>query len=251
MKRIAVVIISLMAGVLLAQTESPKDALLNKLVEKYKNVNEISVVMEMNMSMMGSTMKVPIKLWTKGGLARADSSVQVPGVEQKMEQIMLNDGKTISMYSSMNNTIMTIDLSKLPDEIKSKMNRGTTNPALDVEILNKIKDKINVEETTRGGKKLYLITINDIESIKSALNMPAGNLQPGGQLPFKKIVYMIDFETLLPVKLEIYADGDTPGMWIDFIDVKIGGVPDSIFDVKFPQDAKKIDMTDSIKNLGK
>jgi hypothetical protein len=40
-------------------------------------------------------------------------------------------------------------------------------------------------------------------------------------------------------------------MWIDFIDVKIGGVPDSIFDVKFPQDAKKIDMTDSIKNLGK
>lgn len=232
-------------GMLFAQVESPKDVLIKRITEKYKDIKEMSATIEINMSMMGTTMKMPMKVWTKNGLTRVDASMVIPGSEQKMESITLNDGKTITTYNNLNNTIMTINLDKLPEDLKNKVQQSTNAPVgFDADLFNKIKDQIVVEETNKNGKKVYLITVKDIEAIKSSLNMPAGNTP----LPFKKIFYWIDYESLNPLKMEFFAESETSGMWIDFLEMKTS-VPDNIFKVSFPPDAKKIDMTDSAKGL--
>ncbi len=111
-------IVLITAGFSFSQTENPRDVLFNKLVEKYKNVSEMSAVVEMNMSMMGMTMKMPTKMWMKGNLTRMDVSMMVPGTDRTMEQIAINDGNTISIYNSLNNTLMSVDLNKLPEETR-------------------------------------------------------------------------------------------------------------------------------------
>ncbi|MGB9642378.1 MAG: LolA family protein [Candidatus Ratteibacteria bacterium] len=232
-------------GMIFAQSESPKDVLMKRLAEKYKNIQEMSATLEVNMSMLGTTMKIPMKIWTKGVLARVDVSMIIPGTEQKMESTTINDGKTVTTYNNLNNTIMTIDLDKLPEELKNRVKQSTGSPAgFNVEMLNKIKDQIVVEETNKNDKKVYLITVKDIEAIKNSLNMPAVN----APMPFKKILYWIDYESLNPLKMEFIAESDTPGMWIDVLEIKTS-VPDGIFKVSFPPDAKKIDMTDSLKGM--
>jgi len=232
-------------GMIFAQVESPKDVLIKRITEKYKDIKEMSATMEINMSMMGTTMKMPMKIWTKGVLERVDVSMVIPGTEQKMESTTINDGKIVTTYNNLNNTIMTIDLDKLPEELKNKVKQSTGSTAgFDAELFNKIKDQIVVEEANKNGKKVYLITVKNIEAIKNSLNMPAGNVT----IPFKKILYWFDYESLNPLKMEFFTESDTPGMWIDVLEIKTF-VPDGIFKVSFPPDAKKIDMTDSVKGV--
>lgn len=252
MKKIIVMasVLLLVTGFSYCQTENPKEVLFNKLIERYKNVNEMSAVVEMNMSMMGTTMKMPMKMWMKGNMFRMDMSMVVPGTDKNMEQIMIGDEKTVSIYNNLNNSIMTIDLNKLPEETRKmvKSQYFSKSMGFDAEMFGKVKDCLSVEEIARNDRKLYLITLDDINAIRNSLNMPPG----AAQIPFKKLVYMIDYNTLIPVKIEIYTEGNTPGVWMDFIELKTTGVQDSIFNVKFPSDTKKIDITDSVKaSLGK
>ncbi|MCM8788612.1 MAG: hypothetical protein NC907_02350 [Candidatus Omnitrophica bacterium] len=230
-----------------SQTESVKDVFSKRIIEKYKDISEVSAVVEMNMSMMGTTMKMPMKMWVKGKMFRMDVSMTVPGADKNMEQITISDGNNVSTYNNLNNTIMVIDINKLPEETKKiiKNQYAAKSVGFDLEIFEKIKDQIKVEETVRNGRKAYLITVDNIDAIKNSLNMPSS----ASQIPFKKLLYIIDFDSLLPLKMEIYADGETPGMWMDFIEIKTSGVPDSVFDVKFPPDAKKMDMTESVKGM--
>ncbi|MCM8822399.1 MAG: hypothetical protein NC831_06250 [Candidatus Omnitrophica bacterium] len=232
-------------GILWSQAESVKDVFSKRIIEKYRDVNEMSAVVEMNMSMMGTTMKMPMKVWVKGKNFRMDMSMVVPGADKNMEQITISDGNTVSTYNNLNNTIMTIDMNKLPEETKKiiKNQYATKSMGFDLEMFEKIKDQIKVEETVRNGRNAYLITVDNIDAIKNTLNMPSSS----SQVPFKKLLYIIDCDSLLPVKMEIYADGETPGLWMDFIEIKTSGVPDSIFNVKFPPDARKMDITETVK----
>ncbi|MCM8815804.1 MAG: hypothetical protein NC931_07515 [Candidatus Omnitrophica bacterium] len=234
-------------GILLSQAESVKDVFSKRIIEKYRDVNEMSAVVEMNMSMMGITMKMPMKVWVKGKNFRMDMSMVVPGTDKNMEQITVSDGNTVSTYNNLNNTIMTIDMNKLPEEMKKiiKNQYATKSMGFDLEMFEKIKDQIKVEETVRNGRKVYLITFDNMEAIRNSFNIPP-SVQ---QLPIKKLLYTIDYDSLLPVKMEIYADGETPGLWMDFIEIKTSGVPDSIFNLKFPSDAKIMDVTESLKDM--
>ncbi|MCM8817755.1 MAG: hypothetical protein NC913_09675, partial [Candidatus Omnitrophica bacterium] len=195
-------------------------------------------------------MQLPMKMWMKGNQVRMDVSMMVPGTDKTMEQITISDGNTISTYNSLNNTIMVIDLNKLPEEIRkmAKNQYAAKSMGFDMEMFGKIKDCLKVDEITRNDRKLYLITLDDINAIKNSLNLPLSTERS----PFKKLVYAIDYNTLLPVKMEVYTEGDTPGMWMDFIELKTSGVQDSVFNVKFPSDAKRMDITDSVRSsLGK
>lgn len=254
MKKVLALIagIFLVTGIVFAQqvpqTQNPIDVLMNKLIEKYKDVKEMSAVIEMNMSMMGMNMKMPMKLWMKGDLFRMDMTMSVPGIDKPMEQIMLSDGKTISTYTNISNTVTVIDLAKLPEDARKKIKQSYNNSmGFDAQIFEKIKEQVKLEETMKNGKKVYLITIDDIEAIKKCLNMPGAETQM--PITMKKLVYSIDYNTLVPVRMEIYTESETPGMWIDFIELKTQGVPDSIFNVSFPADAKKMDMTESVKGM--
>ncbi|MCX7704872.1 MAG: DUF4412 domain-containing protein, partial [bacterium] len=91
MKKIFAVI-CMVSGILFAQTENPKDVLFKRLTEKHSNVNEMSAIIDLNMSMFGATMKMPIKMWMKGNLFRMDTSMEVPGTDKIMQQTIIGDG---------------------------------------------------------------------------------------------------------------------------------------------------------------
>lgn len=230
---------------LFAQSVDIKENFFQKIIDKYRDVKEMSASLEINMSMMGSIMKMPMKIWIKGDKSRMDFSISIPGQTEPMQQIVLNNSKSISMYNNLNNTIMTMDLTKIPEDTKKKISRSN-NFILwsDTELLNRIKSETTVEETSKNGKNVYLITVKNLEAIQNSFNFPTD-----ASAVFKKMIYWVDQENLIPVKMELYVDANTPGIWIDFFDIKIVGVPDNIFDVKFPADAKKIDMTDSLKDF--
>lgn len=236
----------LVVAAVYGQGETAKDILLKKIVEKYKDVNEMSVVVDMSMSMMGTSVKMPMKMWMKGNYFRADASMAIPGTDQTAEQITISDGNTISTYNSLTKSIMVVDLTKLPEETRKRIrNQYLTRGAIDAETLNQIKEFIRVEESTRNDRKIYLITIENFEAIRNVLKMPPAP----SQIPFKKLVYMIDYESLFPLRMEVYTEGETPEMVMDFIEIKTTGVSDSIFNVKFPADAKKMDITETVKGM--
>ncbi len=236
----------MVAGFSYAQTGNVKEILFNKLIEKYRDTKEMSAVLEMNMSMMGTIMKMPMKIWMKGDKFRLDASMSIPGMDKPVNQITLTDGNSVIVYSDLNNTIMTADLTKLPEEARKMALKQSSGNAMvfDVELFNKVKDVLKVEESTRNGKKVYLLVLDNIDAIRSSFSVPAGS-----QMPFKKMVYIIDSITLLPLRMEIYGDAETPGLWMDVIEVNFSGVSDDIFKVSFPKDAKKVDMTDSLKGM--
>lgn len=77
--------------------------------------------------------------------------------------------------------------------------------------MEKIKDKVTVEEVNKDGKKFYLITVANLEAIQNSMNIPVNT-----PMLFKKLLYWLDYESLMPVKMELYGETETPGMWIDF-----------------------------------
>ncbi|MCM8830153.1 MAG: hypothetical protein NC824_04060, partial [Candidatus Omnitrophica bacterium] len=66
---------------------------------------------------------------------------------------------------------------------------------------------------------------------------------------FKKMLIWINPATLFPEKIELYGETDTPAMWIDILDIKTDIIPDYIFKLDIPEDAKYIDMTESVKAM--
>ncbi|HOQ81996.1 MAG TPA: hypothetical protein PLL89_02925 [bacterium] len=233
------------SGFLFAQNLGLKESFFQKITSKYGDVKELSANFEMNMSVMGTSMKMPMKMWVKGNKLRVDATTHMPGMDQAMQITTLLNDKNLITYNSFNNTIMTVNLSDFSDEIKKKLwSNNNFIFGSDIEIWKKIKDKVTVEEVNKDGKKFYLITVANLEAIQNSMNIPVNT-----PMLFKKLLYWLDYESLMPVKMELYGETETPGMWIDFLEIKMSGVPDSIFDVKFPDNAKKMDMTEAFKGM--
>lgn len=53
------------SGFLFAQNLGLKESFFQKITSKYGDVKELSANFEMNMSVMGTSMKMPMKMWVK------------------------------------------------------------------------------------------------------------------------------------------------------------------------------------------
>lgn len=229
--------------------EVNKEEFFTRMAQKYVGMQEVSGKYEMNMLMMGSVMKIPATFWKKGDKMRMDMVISQPGMPKPMEQVILMDGEKIIQYQKMFNTVMTIDLSKLPAEMREQMKQKQMF-MLDANTMNNFKtmlDKVEVAEKVRDGKNFYLITINDLEKIGEMISMPGG--QQNTQQLFKKSLMWIHQDSLFPEKVELYGDSDTPGIWIDFLELKTDSVNASVFNFDIPKDAKVMDITDMVKNM--
>ncbi|HPP66625.1 MAG TPA: hypothetical protein PKX05_01775 [bacterium] len=247
MKR-KIFIVSLLSVVicnfLFAQDIDVKEAFFQKFASRYADVSAVSATLEINMSIADSVIKIPMSMWIKDNRIRLDASIPTVGKNESAQQIILLNNNIISVYNNLKNTIMTVDLDRLSNNSKKKpMNKKSLILTADTELLNKIKENVDVKETMKNDKKFYLLTM-DFDTIINNLN-----IKKNKPMFFKKLVYRVDYETLIPVTLELYGDTDTPGIWINFIEIKTEDVSDSVFDIKFPDDVKKIDITDSIKGI--
>ncbi len=229
--------------------EVNKEEFFTRISQKYEGLQEISGKYEINMPMMGSIMKIPASFWKKGDKMRMDMTISQPGMPKPMEQSVLMDGEKITQYQKAFNTVMTIDLNKLPPEMKAQMKKQQMF-MMDAGTMNNYKnmlDSVDVEEKVRDGKNFYLVTVKDIDKTGGMFSMPGGQQSP--QQMFKKSLMWIHRDSLLPGKMELYGEGDTPGIWIDFLDLKTDSIPASIFKLAIPADAKTMDITDMVKNM--
>lgn len=229
--------------------EVNKEEFFTRISQKYEGLQEISGKYEINMPMMGSIMKIPASFWKKGDKMRMDMTISQPGMPKPMEQSILMDGEKITQYQKAFNTVMTIDLNKLPPEMKAQMKKQQMF-MMDAGTMNNYKnmlDSVDVEEKVRDGKNFYLVTVKDIDKTGGMFSMPGGQQSP--QQMFKKSLMWIHKDSLLPGKMELYGEGDTPGIWIDFLDLKTDSIPASIFKLAIPADAKTMDITDMVKNM--
>ncbi len=251
MKRIFSVFLAIFAlcAVSVLNAEVNKEELFTNMAAKYPGTAEMSGKFEISMPMMGSIMKMPATFWKKGDRMRMDMTITQPGMPKPMEMVMLMDSEKIIQYQKMMNMVITIDLTKLPAEMREQMKKKQMF-GMDKDTMNNFKDmldKIEVTEKTRDGKNFYLITVNDLEKITNMVSMPGGQQAP--QQMFKKMLVWVCTDSLFYDKMEIYGEADTPAMWIDFLEFKTESVPDSVFNLDIPKDAKVMDMTDMIKNM--
>ncbi len=232
------------AGLLNAEVN--KKELFTRIAQKYAGMQEFSGKYEINMQMMGTA-----SFWKKGDKIRIDMVVSQPGMPKPMKINVLIDGEKIIQYQKMLNTVMVIDLNKLPEKMKNQIKQqqsGMVN-ANTIKDLESTIDKLVVEEKTRNGKNFYLITINDVGKIKSMISMLGGQQNPQQMFKIKKALLWIGKGSLFMERMELFGETKTPGMWMDLLEFRTDSIPDSVFKLDIPNDAKIMDITDMIKNM--
>ena len=233
-----------------AQPVEQKAIFFKRLAEKQAELQEISGRFEINMNIMGNNMRIPVKFWNKSEKMRMDIDMSMPGMPSSMEQVIILDSKQLIQYQKMINTVMTADLTRMSEEVRKKIRENQSSMfgwEESISILKKIEDNVEIEEKNRDGKKFYLLTVKDFNKLQ---NMPSIGGNNSKQM-FKKMLLWVDYDSLLPVKMEIYGEAETPGISIDFLELKTGKVSDDVFHIKFPEDVKYMDITDMVNNMFK
>ena len=233
-----------------AQPVEQKTIFFKRLAEKQAELQDLSGRFEINMNIMGNNMRIPVKFWNKSEKMRMDIEMSMPGVPSSMEQVIMMDSKQLIQYQKMINTVMTADLTKMSEEVRKKIRENQSSMfgwEESISILKKIEDNVEIEEKNRDGRKFYLLTVKDFNKLQ---NMPSIGGNNSKQM-FKKMLLWVDYDSLLPVKMEIYGEAETAGISIDFLELKTGKVSDDVFNIKFPEDAKYMDITDMVNNMFK
>lgn len=241
MKKIFVVLTALLCVVFSAQAELNKKEVLTRIGQRYSGIEGISGKYEVSMSTMGDVMKMPVNFWQKGKKLKMDMSMNRPGMPEPMEMSILIDGDKVIQYQKMMNTVITIDINKLPENMRQQMKQQQgfmMNDAV-VNQLYQVLDKVTIEEKTKGGKAYYLITVNDLSTMG---NVASSVGMQGNQDMFKKMLMWVNTVSLFPEKIEFLKDTDTPGMWVDILNINTAPFSDSVFKLDIPADAKYMEM---------
>ncbi len=246
LKKVFLIWIAVVCAAGFLNAEVNKKELFTRIAQKYAGMQEFSGKYEINMQMMGTA-----SFWKKGDKIRIDMVVSQPGMPKPMKINVLIDGEKIIQYQKMLNTVMVIDLNKLPEKMKNQIKQqqsGMVN-ANTIKDLESTIDKLVVEEKTRNGKNFYLITINDVGKIKSMISMLGGQQNPQQMFKTKKALLWIGKGSLFMERMELFGETKTPDMWIDLLEFRTNSIPDSVFKLDIPNDAKIMDITDMIKNM--
>ena len=229
---------------LFSPAEIDKKELLTKIAEKYKNLKSISGRAELNMLMMGNVVKIPVFFWKEGKKTKMKMVMYQPGMPEPMEQIMLFDGKKMMQYQKISNTVIIIDFTKLPEDMKNRIKNQQGLSSLEdfTPKFEKYLEKISVGEKKIKGKSFYVITVNDLQSIGVNSNIPMKQNMP--ESFFKKVDFWIEKNSYLPFKIELFGETETPGLTVKFFEVKTDPIPPEVFKIEIPEDAKIIDMTE-------
>jgi outer membrane lipoprotein-sorting protein len=248
MKKI-VVFLCIFGLIVVSAAEVNKEEVLKKITEKMQSGESITAKIEMNMNMMGNIMTIPTTYWKQGEKFRMEMEFKAPNMEKPMEQIMIFDGKKMWQYQKAMNTVMVIDMEKLPEKFRDKIKEQQGMGESFIPDFKKLADKIEVEEKTKDGKNFYLLAVNDLNELSESMPMQKSM---GSQQFFTKMVTWINKSTYMPERIEFYGASDTPGMWMTFKDLKTGKkLSSSLFTMDIPPDAKIVDMTDMMLNMGK
>jgi outer membrane lipoprotein-sorting protein len=217
----------------------------SRVAQAYKNFQEGTLNFTMGMEMLGSTVEANCMLQKKGEKMRMEMEMPVPNSPTKMTSIAVIDETKMVTYSPLMKTAYTINIGKLPEEMKMQMRSQAFSMPGD-QIAKEIAASgvtPKISKQTRDGHQYIVVQLDDLEKLKGAV--------PGAvQAPkFSKCLFWIDPSTYFISRIEFFSSENKPGMWIILKNIKAHTIPDDVFVLSLPDDVKTIDVTDTMLQI--
>lgn len=225
---------------LLLRANVNKTEFIKKFSEAQKIQEQgLSGNMEINMSMMGIQQKISGKFWTKEGLFRLGTNMQIPDQSSPVESTIVFDGKTF--WNNIGNTmIMKINVDKLPLQFRNTM-KNFASFGMDFEKnINKYYKNINVIEEVKNGSQYYVASLFP-KDLKSNISQ--------SQSSIKKIILWINEKNMLIKKIEVYGVNGQLEMLARFKNLIVQPIPSSMFIFIPPENVQVMDMTSMVANM--
>lgn len=216
--------------------------------QKWSGIQDLQADMAVGMQMFGKMMKVSGTIWQKDKLFRAEMTMPpelMPQSDEPAEPIkvlMVFDGKVMWQLLPMMKMATKIDISELKGTIKNAPFSTSFYSLPDV--------SYQLSEKERNGNAYYFLETK--ESDRFVQNSPVSGM--GVNLPtnmsFQSVGVWVNKDTLFPDLIEFYAQNKTPGMYVEFKNVKTDqGLAPKLFTFQVPKGVQVMDMTASMKAI--
>ncbi len=178
-----------------SEKSSDSEPVLKDLLGKGKAVNEMSFDCETQVG----EQKMLVKTWMKGDKLR--NEIESPEGDGKIINIIDNAAGVVYVYHPEQKMATKMDISMAQQD-------GSSSPQEDLEAMNPEKMKYVGKDTIDGKRCLvYEITEDNVGTSK---------------------VWLWE-ENGIPVRMEVISDGEK--MVMEYRNIKIGGIPDSMFEL--------------------
>ena len=228
--------------------EMTAEELAAGMTQKWNNIQDFQSDMTVGMQMFGKMIKIKSTIWQKGKLFRAEMTLPpelMPPTDKPAEPLkvlVVFDGKTMWQMLPMMNMVTKTDFSALEGKIKSiPLSKSLYSlPVVSYQLSEKKRN---------GGDYYFLETKDSKEFIQ---NSPMAGL--GVNLPtnmsFQSIGVWVNKNTLFPDLVEFYTQKNTPGMSLEFKNIKTDqGLSPELFIFQTPEGVQVMDMTASMKAM--
>ena len=180
-----------------------------------------------------------IKFWIKNNKSKMEV-FQSPNAPHSIQSTTIVDGTTMWDYRAGSNTVMKLNIAKLPEDLRGNvMQGGFFGTKKLAECMDELLKLASAEEKVKDGKKYYYVTIKDLNSLQEPLRSKIISKDQN-----KKIVLWIDADNYQLTRIETYGDSEQPSRWTDFKNMDTKPIDDSLFVYTTPADAQVSDMTE-------
>jgi len=216
--------------------------------QKWSNIQDLQGDMTVGMQMFGKMMEIKGAIWQKDKLFRAEMTLPpelMPPTDKPVESskiLMVFDGKTMWQFMPMMSMVTKINISALEGTMKNAPFSRSFHSLPDV--------SYRLSEKKRKGQDYYFLETKEAD--KFVQNSPVAGM--GVNLPmnmsFQSVGVWVNKNTLFPDLIEFYVQKNTPGMYVEFRNVKYDqGLAPELFTFQAPEGVQVMDMTASMKAI--
>ena len=219
--------------------------------QKWSNIQDFQSDLTIGVQVSGKTAKIEGTVWQKERVFRAEMTMPPEIVETiagfkpagSVKALMIFDEKTLWFLTpTMMNMVMKADISALEGKTN---NAPFSKPLYSLPALAYM-----LSEENRNGNDYYFLETGSIKDFfqKSAMSF-MGMLLPT-KPPFQSIGVWVNTTTLFPDLVEFYTQNNTPGMSLEFKNVKTDqGLSPKLFVFKVPEGVTPMDTTETMKAM--
>jgi outer membrane lipoprotein-sorting protein len=218
--------------------------------QKWSTIQDFQADLTVGMQVFGKMTKMKGTIWQKDKLFRGEMTLppelmpQTDKLAEPPKVLVVFDGKVMWQTLPMMSIVTKTDFSALDGTIKSlPFSKSLYSlPAV----------SYRLSEKKRNGEDYYFLETKDSKEFIQNSPVAALGVNLPANMSFHSIGLWVNKNTLFPDLIEFYVQKNTPGMSLEFKNIKIDqGLSPMLFVFKVPDGAQVMDMTASIKAIAK
>ncbi|MFA5393426.1 MAG: hypothetical protein WC081_04895 [Candidatus Ratteibacteria bacterium] len=218
--------------------------------QKWSKIQDFQADLTVGMQVFGKMTKMKGTIWQKDNLFRGEMTLppelmpQTGKSAEPLKVLVVFDGKVMWQTLPMMSIVTKTDFSALEGTIKSLPFSEAlySLPAV----------SYRLSEKKRNGEDYYFLETKDSKEFIQNSPMAALGVNLPANMSFQSIGLWVNKNTLFPDLIEFYVQKNTPGMSLEFKNIKIDQVlSPALFVFQVPDGAQVMDMTASIKAIAK